>query len=71
MEGCALDGRLGRLERRSEDDDVILEMVLQQFGLGICEAGVTEEPECSPHGGWDVEQLRTVLVKAVNGQYNG
>jgi hypothetical protein len=26
-EGCTLDGRLARLERRTEDDDVILEMV--------------------------------------------
>jgi hypothetical protein len=64
---CERDPRLQRLCRRSEDDDVILEMVLQQFGLGACgtdgDGGGGVGVDCSDEG-WSVEHLRGILFSA-------
>ena len=54
-------------------DLIVLEMVLQQFGLGICIDGDEElEAAGGCHSqGWTSDQLMDVLVAAVVGQQQG
>ena len=62
-EACVLDERIARLRDGGEEGDIVLEMVLQQFGLGAC-LGTEDQPPCHA-AGWSVDDLREVLVAAV------